>query len=112
MHLFKKLIILLAIGTLLHFQLPHMVSADAKPAKVTPNKPQFAGTAQEYLPGAKSSGAKSGGGKPLNKRHIWIAAGAVAALALAIGAAGGGGGGGGGGNPPEDQEPGGVEVEW
>jgi hypothetical protein len=105
MHLFKKLVILLAIGTLLHFPLPQTVSADAKPAKVTPNKPQFAGTAQEYLPGAKS-----GNGKPLNKRYIWIAAGAAAVLALAIGASGGGGGG--GSNPPEDQEPGGVEVEW
>lgn len=108
MHVFKKLIILLAIGTLLHIQFPHTGSADAKPAKVTTNKPQFAGTKEEYLPGAKS-----GSGKPFNKRHIWIAAGAVAVLALAIGAAGGGGGGGGGGsNSPEDQEPGGVEVEW
>jgi hypothetical protein len=107
MHLFKKMVILLAIGTLLHFQFPHTVSADAKPAKVSANKPQFAGTAQEYLPGAKS-----GNGKPLNKRYIWIAAGAAAVLALAIGASGGGGGGGGGSNPPENQEPGGVEVEW
>jgi hypothetical protein len=106
MHLFKKLIILLAVGTLLHFQFPHTGSADAKPAKVTANKPQFAGTAEEYLPGAKSGDAK-----PINKRYIWIAAGAAAVLALAIGASGGGGGGG-GGNPPEDQEPGGVEVEW
>jgi hypothetical protein len=107
MHVFKKLIILLAIGTLLHFQFPYSGAADAKSAKVTANKPQFAGTPQEYLPGAKS-----GNGKPFNKRHIWIAAGAVAVLALAIGAAGGGGGGGGGGNPPDSQESGGVEVEW
>lgn len=106
MHLFKKLIILLAIGTLLHFQFPHMASADAKPAKVTRNKPQFAGTAEEFLPGA---GSKSG--KPFNKRYIWIAAGAAAVLALAIGASGGGGGGG-GGNHQNDQEPGGVAVEW
>jgi hypothetical protein len=108
MHIFKKLIILSAIGALLHLQLPLTGSADAKPAKVTENKPQLAGTAEEFLPGAGSSG-----GKPFNKRHMWIAAGAVAVLALAIGAAGGGGGGGGGGdNPPDDQEPGGVEVEW
>jgi hypothetical protein len=107
MHVIKKLIILLAIGTLLHFQFPHTGSADAKPAKVTANKPHFAGTAEEYLPGVKS-----GDSKPLNKRYIWIAAGAAAVLALAIGAAGGGGGGGGGSNPPENQEPGGVEVEW
>lgn len=106
MHVFKKLIILFAIGALFHLQFPHTGSADAKPAKVTANKPQIAGTAEEYLPGAKS-----GGGKPLNKRYIWIAAGAVAVLALAIGASGGGGGGG-GNNPPEDQEPGGVAVEW
>jgi hypothetical protein len=107
MHVIKKLIILLAIGTLLHVQFPHTGSADAKPAKVTENKPQFAGTPEEYLPGAKP-----GDGKPLNKRYIWIAAGAAAVLALAIGAAGGGGGGGGSDNPPENQEPGGVEVEW
>jgi hypothetical protein len=107
MHVFKKLIILLAIGTLLHLQFPITGSADAKPAKVTANEPQFATTAEEFLPGAGSSG-----GKPFNKRNIWIAAGAVAVLALAIGAAGGGGGGGGGGSSSDDQEPGGVEVEW
>lgn len=106
MHIFNKLIIIFTIGALLHLQFPHTGSADAKPAKVTANKPQFAATTQEYL-----SGAKSSDGKPLNKRYIWIAAGAAAVLALAIGAAGGGGGGG-GNNPPENQEPGGVEVEW
>lgn len=97
---------LFAIGALFHLQFPHTGAADAKPAKVTANKPQFAGTAEEYLPGAKS-----GDGKPLNKRYIWIAAGAATVLALAIGAAGGGGGSG-GKNPPHNQEPGGVEVEW
>lgn len=110
MHVFKKVIILLAIGTLLHFQFPHTASADADVdpnlAKITENKPQFSGTAEEFLPGAKSSA-----GKPLNKRNIWIAAGAAAVLAIAIGASGGGGGGG-GNNPPENKEPGGVEVEW
>jgi hypothetical protein len=106
MHFFKKLIILFTIGVLLHLQFAHTGSADAKPAKVTANKPQIAGTAEEFLPGAGSSG-----GKPFNKRNIWIAAGAAAVLALAIGAAGGGGGGG-GGNSSEDQESGGVEVEW
>jgi hypothetical protein len=104
MHFFKKLIILFTIGALLHLQFPHTGSADAKPAKVTANKPQIAGTAEEFLPGAGSSG-----GKPFNKRHMWIAAGAAAVLALAIGATGGGGG---GGNSSEDQESGGVEVEW
>jgi hypothetical protein len=107
MHIFKKLIILSAIGALLHLQLPLSGSADAKPAKVTANKPQLAGTAEEFLPGAGPSG-----GAPFNKRHMWIAAGVVAALALAIGAAGVGGGSEGGDNPPDDQEPGGVEVEW
>jgi hypothetical protein len=106
MQLFKKLIILLAIATLLHLQFPHAGSADVEPAKVTANKPQFAGTPEEYLPGAKSDD-----GKPSSKRMLWIAAGAVAVLAVAIGASGGGGGGG-GNNPPEEQEPGGVEVEW
>lgn len=109
MHVFKKLIILLAIGTLLHLQFPPVGSADAELAKVTANKPQFAGTTEEYLPGAKSNDGKSS-----NKRMLWIAAGAVAVLAIAIGASGGGGGDGGdgGSNLPDDQEPGGVEVEW
>ncbi len=106
MRFFKKLIILLAIGALLHFQFPQVGSANAESAKVTANKPQFAGTSEEFLPGAKSKN-----GKPTDKRMLWIAAGAVAVLAIAIGASGGGGGGG-GSKPPEDQEPGGVEVEW
>jgi hypothetical protein len=108
MHVFKKIVILLTIGTLLHFQFPHTGAADAEPAKVTEHKPQFAGTTEEYLPGAKS-----GGGKPLNKRYVWIAAGAAAVLALAIGASGGGGGGGGkSADNSDNSEPGGVEMEW
>jgi hypothetical protein len=104
MHLFKKAIILLAIGTLLHLQVPHLGQADADPQKITENKPQFAGTAEEFLPGASSSS-----GKPFNKNLIWIAAGAAAVLAIAIGASGGGGG---SDSEPDNQEPGGVSVEW
>jgi hypothetical protein len=106
MHFFKKMIILFAIGILLHLQFPLPGAADTKPAKVTENKPQFAGTAEEYLPGAEP-----GDTKPSNKKLLWIAAGAVAVLALALGASGGGGGSS-GGKQEENQDPGGVEVEW
>jgi hypothetical protein len=105
MHLFKKAIILLAVGTLLHLQVPHLGQADDDPPKITENKPQFSGTAEEFLPGASSSSSR----KPFNKNLIWIAAGAAAVLAVVIGASGSGGS---SDRSSENQEPGGVSVEW
>ena len=61
MHLFKKLIIVIAIGTLLHIQFPHSGFADTKSGKVTQNKPQFQSSAEEFLPGAGSKARKPSG---------------------------------------------------
>ncbi len=105
MHVYKKVIIICAVGALLHLPFPHLGLADTKPANITKNKPQFGSTAEEYLPGAGTNT-----GTPSNKRLVWIAAGAAAvALALVLGASGGGGG---SSSKSETEEPGGVEVEW
>jgi hypothetical protein len=109
MDLLKKLVIVFAVGALLHIQFPLTGFADAKQVdtkqtKVTKNKPQFSGSDEEFLPGAGSATSKLS-----KKSTIWIAAGA-AVLALALVASSGGGGG--GGNEPANNDPGGVEVEW